>query len=799
MEIVRNGGAMLTLKESLRVCIALTIVAAAGGRATRADENPSSQPSADPQSADQPATDQPGGLQEIVVTAEKRASGRSAQKVPIAVTGLDAATMAQTHVQNIIDVGHMAPNVVLDASGTLPGTAAFTIRGVGARSSTASVDSAVAVSQDGMALTLQTGLSMLGTFDTDSVQILRGPQGVLQGVNAAGGAVTFSTPLPTEEFHASASATTGNFGLIGATAVVQGPLTDSVRGKIAVFEQHVDGYYQNTTNEGLYVPAPGNISGREPLHSTGLVGGMQTVIVKPTFQIQMGEAAVLKLFAQFESDIDGGAAPQGINPNPAPGPLSKYNTVYGYTPTPQPYVTNITTTGFTHITEEHLIGDFDVSLGNGVWTTIAAIRNVNFDSVFNNAGSPFNILIVNTKEQNRQASLESRYSGSITDKLGFVAGTYVFADNLPVTVVNANNLAELGKKLVVPTDPNSPANVANQLIQYNQKTTSAALFGNVDYTIIPDLTLSAGLRYQYEHKNMDIQPGAIATGVVYCTSGTLTGCPTTYYNPKKSWYTATPRVVLSYQATPDLLTYAGYSKGWGAGNFNGSPSTLGAAIVAANPETVDSFEVGMKSEWFERRFRANIALFDESFDNIQRTATTSIDGAHVQTLLNAANATIRGAELELTALPFDGGKVFATGGYTNAAYDKFTAALPTNAYNPGYVPTELGFSNLSKWTTDVGGSYRFSIPRVEGDFELATDWSWRSRQWGDFFNTPQEVIDAYGLWNASLNHTHGPWTISLWGRNIRNTYYSEAKSIASGWQSFPGVPRTFGLTVSGNF
>ncbi len=741
----------------------------------------------------------PAELTEIMVTAEKQAVGRSIQKVPIAVTGVDANTIEKTHIQNIVDIGHLAPNAILDTSGTLPGTAAFTIRGVGERSSTASIDSAVAVSQDGMVLSLQTGLSLLGTFDTESVQILRGPQGVLQGVNAAGGAVTFSTPLPTDTFHASASVTTGNFGLIGTTATVQGPLSGNVLGKVAIYEQHVDGYYKNTTNEGTYVPAAANPSGQEPRHSTGLTGGTQTLLIKPTFLIQFNDDVKLELFAQFESDIDGGSSPQAINPNPAPGPGAKYISVFGYTPTPQPYVTNLSTVGFTHITEEHLIGELDWNVANGVWTTIAALRNVSFDAVFNSAGSPFNIFLVDTKEENRQASLESRFSAHITDKLSYVAGTYLFTDNLPVTVVDATNLSELGKKPLLPSDPNSPLNLDNQLIQYNQKTSTAAVFGNVDYTIVQDLTLSAGLRYQYEYKNFDIQPGANAKGVVFCTPGTLSNCPNVFYDPSKTWYTFTPRLVLAYQMTPDVLTYASYSRGWGAGNFNGSPSTLGAAIVAANPETVDSYELGLKSQWFDRRLRANIALFDEAFDNIQRTAVTSFEGAHVSTLLNAATATIRGIELEMVVLPVTGLKLNLTGGYTSATYDRFTAPLTPNVYNPNEPPTELSFNNLPKWTTDVGGSYTFHLPRIEGDFEFATDWSWRSRQFGDFANTPQEILNAYGLLNASLNHILGPWTVSLWGRNLQNTYYAEAAAIAAGWQLFPGQPRTFGLTVGAKF
>src|ERR1700691_2389566 len=222
---------MAALKGSLSINVALAILCALVSRPVLAQGEAPSQPAG-----------QPAELTEIMVTAEEQATGLSIQTDHIAVTGVDASTIEQAHVQDIVDIGHLAPNVILDTSGTLPGTAAFTIRGVGDRSSTASIDSAVSVSQDGMVLSLQTGLSLLGTFDTESVEILRGPQGVLQGVNAAGGAVTFTTPLPTDTFHASASVTTGNFNLIGTTAMVEGPLSDNVLGKIAIYEQHVDGY-----------------------------------------------------------------------------------------------------------------------------------------------------------------------------------------------------------------------------------------------------------------------------------------------------------------------------------------------------------------------------------------------------------------------------------------------------------------------------------------------------------------------------------------------------------------------------
>jgi outer membrane cobalamin receptor len=180
---------MVSRKTSLLMSAPLVILCTAGARPAAADEAP-------PPPAPAAAAQEPMLLEEIIVTAEKQASGRPLQIVPIAITAIDASTIQESHAQSIVDIGHMAPNVVLDASGTLLGTAAFTIRGVGERSSTASIDPAVAVTQDGMPLSLQTGLSLLGTFDTENIQILRGPQGVLQGVGAAGGAVTFTTPCP---------------------------------------------------------------------------------------------------------------------------------------------------------------------------------------------------------------------------------------------------------------------------------------------------------------------------------------------------------------------------------------------------------------------------------------------------------------------------------------------------------------------------------------------------------------------------------------------------------------------------
>jgi iron complex outermembrane receptor protein len=148
----------------------------------------------------------------------------------------------------------------------------------------------------------------------------------------------------------------------------------------------------------------------------------------------------------------------------------------------------------------------------------------------------------------------------------------------------------------------------------------------------------------------------------------------------------------------------------------------------------------------------------------------------------------------LAALPFEGFKVFANGGGVFAKYDSFSQLPASNAYNPSEPLTELSFNNVPKWTTDGGFAYTFRLVQSGGSFELASDYAWRSRQFGDFNNTPQEVLPAYGLLQASLSYAKGPWSVSLWGRNLRNTFYAEAAQLSSGWNLFPGQPRTYGLT-----
>lgn len=711
------------------------------------------------------STDEANQLEDVIVTAEKAATGRSVQKVPIAITAVDANFIADNNIQDAQDIGRIAPNVQLDTTGSGRDQAGYTIRGVGSSTGVASVDPAVSIAQDGMYIHLQAGAA-LSTFDTQSVEILRGPQGVLQGINSAGGAVLFTTPLPNGEAHQSGLVTFGNFGEADFQGSVEGTLAENVFGKVAIYYKHNNGMYQNT-NDGTFVPAPDNPSGLAPQHPSGLISGTNDVIIKPTFQFILSDNLRLKLFTQFENLNDGGTPTENISPT-----INGLETMFGYSPSTRPYTTNISVTGFNRINEEHVITELDWNVAGGTSTTIAAYRVLNFGSLFNNGGSPFNLLILPGSEENHQFSVESRYNGNITDNLAYVAGVYIFDDTIGDTSDSIYNAALLG---------GSYLDTIDKFNKWNQSDSIDAVFANLDWTVIQNLTLSAGLRYQYQFKSMhDIPNGT-------CTGPDFTGCPSTFYDGAKTYYATTPRFVASYQLTPDIMTYISYAKGFSAGDYNGSAPTPAAAVVPTQPETVTSYEVGLKSQWFDRRFRANIALFDSDFANIERTVNQSIDNQLVQTLTNAASATIKGAEVELSALPLDGLRLNLSSGFTDAAYRTFTG-LP-----PGLNGEELQFAEVPKWTYDVGGSYTFGVPGVNGQFSFNTDYAWRSLVNTNVLNIPQEIQRAFGLLNATFAYNTGPWHFALFGRNLQNTFYAETVGETVSWMDWGGIPRTFGV------
>ena len=230
-----------------------------------------------PTHAQQAADPNPDGIQDIVVYAQKKARGEQLQKVPMAISAIDSKTIEASHAIDIRDIGRLVPNAQLDGVGTFPGFANFFMRGVGVSTSVRSLDPAVNIIQDGMVIGYQAG-AVLDTFDTEGVEVLRGPQGVLFGRNASGGAVSLRSKRPTGKSEATFKVTLGNANTVETrtgleTAIVE----DKVFARLAVLTRNNDGFFHNR-NSGTFVTVPATVNANPTgaaaaQHKEGRVGG----------------------------------------------------------------------------------------------------------------------------------------------------------------------------------------------------------------------------------------------------------------------------------------------------------------------------------------------------------------------------------------------------------------------------------------------------------------------------------------------------------------------------------------------
>jgi iron complex outermembrane receptor protein len=303
------------------------------------------------------------------------------------------------------------------------------------------------------------------------------------------------------------------------------------------------------------------------------------------------------------------------------------------------------------------------------------------------------------------------------------------------------------------------------------------------------LTLSAGLRYTDEKKDIDI--GLLRV----CAGGSLSGCPTTSVQEADDWSDVSPRFAIDYRISDNIFSYASYTTAFRSGAFNGRATTA-ASVRASEPEKAKTIEVGLKTEFFDRRLRANIALFQTDFTDIQATL---IGPDTAQTILNAADATIRGVEGELAFLAAEGLTLEAVVGYTDASYDRFGGLDLTGDRVPDPdLAKQLDFPRVPELTFTTSANYSFSIPNVGGEFNARLQYGWRDSVYTDLVNTPQTKVDSYGLLDASLEYAPTEnLTLRLYGTNLTNEKMWEI-SIPTpfAWIVNGGIGRTYGLEAS---
>jgi iron complex outermembrane receptor protein len=332
-----------------------------------------------------------------------------------------------------------------------------------------------------------------------------------------------------------------------------------------------------------------------------------------------------------------------------------------------------------------------------------------------------------------------------------------------------------------------------------QNTDSYAGFFEADYSFSDAWTLTLGGRYTRDEKTSGVIDPAMPQLAVE-------GSPD---NPfEETWSEFTPKASLRYRVSPDLMVFGLYSKGFRAGGFSGRPNSYEAASIPYDPETVDNFELGMKSEWLDHRLRLNASVYYMEYkDKQEEQSVPATQGTGQQTIVfNASTAEIKGLEIELLAMPTTGWTFALALGLLDSEYTEFTELNDTTP-DPNDV-VDISYLKLRRApevTATLTPTYEW--PMLGGQMSVQASWHYIDELELTFYNSPQGHNPAQDIIDASINYQRNNTLISLWGSNLtEEDSWSQAYDVGT-TRTFPGLwtytttrpPRTYGLRITQKF
>ncbi|MCH4269405.1 MAG: TonB-dependent receptor [Brevundimonas sp.] len=652
-------------------------------------------------------------VEDIVVTAQRRE--QRLQDVPLAVSAFSMESLEDGKVESLLNLDGKVPNVVLAPVGAYPFASAFYIRGLGYADVESSFEPSVGVELDGVYLSRNVG-AVQDFFDIGGVTILRGPQGTLYGRNTIGGVVSVQSRRPSFDFGARAQATFGSNGRQELRAGVEGALIeDKLAGKFSFLTKTYDGYIKNY--DGRDMGAQDVTSMRGALLWTPTASFDATLIVDYTKDKGTGTA--------FENaSLPSMVLPGFGEPADTDG---------------DPFLSHVGDDIFSDLEALGVTLNANWDLGPVKLTSITGYRKTDTEVLSDFDGTPTPFMTVHRDETHDQFSQELRLASNTDGPLTYVVGAYYMTQEYDIAT------GQFGTVFGSPT--------AGSTIYTQQKADSWAVFGQADYEVLPGLTVTAGGRYSKEEKTFTTQP------LFYPNAETF----------EASFDDFSPKVGVSYKWSDTLMTYAQYSRGFRAGGFNGRAGSF-LAVGPYDSETVDSYEVGVKSDLFDRRLRLNAAVFTSDYQDMQQSVQQLIPGTLInQTLVaNVGAATISGFEAEATALLTDVFTISASVGYLDASYDEFMADLGDGL---GVIDrTYLPMPYAPKWSNSVTFNYKddFDFGRVTAQAsvrhmtDMYTSFSTLNATTDLTMRQSNTVVDG----SVSLELPDGRWRVSLWGKNL---------------------------------
>lgn len=683
----------------------------------------------------------------IEITSRKLPYAESTQDIPMALQAFDNKALDSLNFSNLSDLSYTVPNVQFEAIGTIASVQSFSFRGQGINSSLPSIDPTVGVVIDGVALGTAYGV-VLDTFDLGSIEVLKGPQGVLFGRNVTGGIVNIRTARPKDNLSGQVKvAITDHNESTFAISLNSGKITDKLKTKLTYYIKDDEGYFDYVGSGRQRVAGTSNFSSVYFTDKDKHTGARQTQFIRSSTHYQLTSSSDITLLAE-SGKITGDSASW----QPVTSILDATNGVYLNNPQGQ-FQSRADEAGLTdgkwsNVTIEanyhNHLGTFSNILG---WRDLAILAATDLDG----SSEPIFTVTANTKQE--QLSNELRYSGyGFDDKLAFTLGHYYFQQD--INYLEGRFIS--GGTLLLASGGNM-----DHLTQ--------AIFANGDFQLSDKLTLSAGIRFTKEKKDvllMDATNGPCRDVITFTTC---------LFSPvKRSWSNSTPKLGVDYRFNSQTMAYALWTQGFRSGgvNFrNVKPDLISPEPTEAESNNV--YEIGIKNNFLNNTLIVNAAAFINDVEDVQRVISTSDpEVIVVQGTLNAGNTQIKGMEFDTL---FNIDQSLSLTASVGLLQGKYSYKIPETA---DFIGDDL--PRLSKLSYSLNANYKYDF-ETKGKANFRLSYAYRDKAaYNDsnsaYFPEAKELT-ANLTWTAPSDTI----SISLYGKNLLNEPRWGNLSGASFW------------------
>lgn len=713
----------------------------------------------------------------IIVTATRRAE--SEQKVPISITAVSGETLRGAAIRDTQGLQALAPSLVITVSNSETTGSVIRIRGVGTAGQNSGLEPTVGVFLDGVYLP-RSGIALNELVDVERVEILRGPQGTLFGKNTTAGAITIATKKPKFDFEAEVFAGAGSFGSKRGGFSITGPVIDDrLALRLSGNLNQRDGYVDDVKlNQKL------NSRDRWLLRGQALW--------TPTDKVS------LRLIADRSQKEDiCCAAPYVLNGVRAATITSLGGTVFNPTREADYIVaTNVAPTS--SVEDQGVSVELNWDLD---WAQLRGLASSRKFSSLRNADGDFsdvdltNTLNERTEDETQTFELTLRGTAGPVDWLVGVFGfdqTFLQSSSTVLGADAGRFAAALAARPAI--IPLYAAGDGDQLRRFDLDASGWSVFTHNIWNVTDRLALTLGLRWSNDEKSgggtfITRSAGSCTSVLVPATLRLI--CPTKDYQASKTDEKTSGVLAVSYEVNETALLFASFSRGFKAGGVSLDRDAGNRSKATFDPEESDSFEAGIKAQWFGRRLRTNLTFFDQTYTDFQRVVFTGTENL----LSNQGEVRSNGVELDTRLYVGAGVSLTAATTYNFAKFGNEVSDVNIRGKQLNAAP-EL--------TTQIGAAWERQIASGLTGFGRV-NWRHQSKTITGGDLDPLKAQPAFGLLNGSfgVRHEGSGFEVSVWGANITDEVYRivtfNSTLQAGSLNAYMGEPRTWGVEVSKKF